>query len=106
MTNELKNDLLKSNIQCINEYDGKFVFLRTVTTEITFQHTLYFPKVLFSNEIPVGSFLIAKVSENEVIKILVFVCCNASQSSIKKNNVKNNLFWSEITNNGYDVVPL
>lgn len=26
MTDKLKNDLLKSNIQCINEYDGKFVF--------------------------------------------------------------------------------
>lgn len=27
MTDKLKNDLLKSNIQCIGEYDGKFVFL-------------------------------------------------------------------------------
>lgn len=26
MTDKLKNDLLKSNIQCINEFDGKFVF--------------------------------------------------------------------------------
>lgn len=29
MTDELKNALLKSNIQCINEYDGKFVLLNT-----------------------------------------------------------------------------
>lgn len=106
MTNELKNALLKSNIQCINENDGKFVFFRAVTTTITVEHRLHLSKDLFSREIPVGSFLIAKVSENEVIKTLVFVCCNASQSSINKINVKNNLFWAEITDNDYDVVPL
>lgn len=106
MTDELKNALLKSNIQCINENNGKFVFLRAITTTITVEKKLHISKVLFSNEIPVGSFLIAKVSENNVIKTLVFVCCNASQSSINKTNVKNNLFWTEITDNGYDVVPL
>ena len=105
MTNELKNALLKSNIQCINEYDGKFVFLSAVTTTITVEHKLHLP-VLFNNEIPVGSFLIAKVSENTEIKTLVFVCCNASQSSINKTNVKNNLFWNEITNNGYEIIPV
>ena len=105
MTDKLKNDLLKSNIQCINEYDGKFVFLHTVNTVITSSRQLNIP-VLFNNEIPVGSFLIAKVSENTDIKTLVFVCCNASQSSISKNTVKNNLFWSEITNNGYVVLPV
>ena len=105
MTDKLKNDLLKSNIQCINEYDGKFVFLRTVNTVITSSHQLHIP-VLFNNEIPVGSFLIAKVSENTEIKTLVFVCCNASQSSINKTNVKKNLFWYEITNNGYEVIPV
>lgn len=26
MTDELKKALLENNIQCINEYDGKFVF--------------------------------------------------------------------------------
>ena len=96
MTDKLKNELLKSNIQCINENNGKFVFLRAVTTSITVEKKLHVSKALFSNEIPVGSFLIAKVS----------VCCNASQSSITKNTVKNNLFWSEITNNGYEVLPL
>ena len=105
MTDELKNALLKSNIQCIKENDGKFVFLRSVTTTITVEHKLHLP-VLFNNEIPVGSFLIAKVSENTEIKTLVFVCCNASQSSISQNTVKNNLFWSEITNNGYEVLPV
>ena len=105
MTDNLKNDLLKSNIQCINEYDGKFVFLRTVNTVVTSSHQLHIP-VLFNNEISVGSFLIAKVSENTEIKTLVFVCCNASQSSIKKTNVKNNLFWHEITNNGYEIIPV
>ena len=105
MTDELKNDLLKSNIQCINEYDGKFVFLRTLTTTITVEHNLHLP-VLFNNEIPVGSFLIAKVSENTEIKTLVFVCCNASQTIVSSNAVKNNLFWSEITNNGYEVLPV
>lgn len=55
MTDELKNALLKSNIQCINEYDGKFVFLNTETTIITGEHQLHFP-VLFNYEIPVGSF--------------------------------------------------
>ena len=105
MTDKLKNDLLKSNIQCINEYDGKFVFFHTETTSITGEHQLHFP-VLFNYEIPVGSFLIAKVSENTESKTLVFVCCNASQSSINKTNVKKNLFWYEITNNGYEVIPV
>lgn len=105
MTNELKNDLLKSNIQCINEYDGKFVFFHTETTIITGEHQLHFP-VLFNYEISVGSFLITKVSENTELKTLVFVCCNASQSFISKNTVKKNLFWSEITNNGYEVLPI
>ena len=81
MSDKLKNDLLKSNIQCINEYDGKFVFFHTETTIITGEHQLNFP-VLFNYEIPVGSFLIAKVSENTEIKTLVFVCCNASKSFI------------------------
>ena len=105
MTNELKNALLKSNIQCINEYDGKFVFFHTETTVITGEHQLHFP-VLFNYEIPVGSFLISKVSENTDIKTFVFVCCNASQSFISQNTVKKNLFWSEITNNGYEVLPV
>ena len=105
MTEELKNALLKSNIQCINEYDGKFIFFHAETTIITGEHQLHFP-FLFDNEIPVGSFLIAKVSENTEIKTLVFVCCNASQYSISQNTVKNNLFWSEMTNNGYEVLPV
>ena len=105
MTDKLKNDLLKKNIQCINEYDGKFVFLRTVNTVITSSRQLHIP-VLFNYEIPVGSFLIAKVSENTEIKTLVFVCCNASQSFIGQNTVKKNLFWYEITNNGYEVLPV
>ena len=103
MTDQLKNDLLKSNIQCINEDNGKFVFLSAVTT--TDDHKLHLP-VLFNNEIPVGSFLIAKVSENAEIKTLVFVCCNASQHYISQNTVKNNLFWYEMTNNGYEVLPV
>ena len=101
----IKKALLEDNIQCINEYDGKFVFLSIVTTAITGEHQLHFP-VLFNYEIPVGSFLIAKVSENTEIKTLVFVCCNASQYSISQNTVKKNLFWSEITNNGYEVLPV
>lgn len=105
MTDKLKNDLLKSNIQCINEYDGKFVFFHTETTIITGEHQLHFP-FLFNYEIPVGSFLIAKVSENTETKTLVFVCCNASQPFINKNTVKKNLFWYEITNNGYEVLSI
>ena len=104
MTDKLKKALLENNIQCINEYDGKFVFLSTVTT-VTDGNKLHFP-VLFNYEIPVGSFLIAKVSENAEIKTLVFVCCNASQPFISENTVKNNLLWSEITNNGYEVLPV
>lgn len=88
MTDKLKNDLLKSNIQCINECDGKFVFLRTVTTNTTSSHLLNIP-VLFNYEIPVGSFLIARVSENDELKTLVFVCCNASQAyGVKKIKLK------------------
>ena len=105
MTDELKNALIKSNIQCINEYDGKYVFFHTEITIITGEQQLHFP-VLFNNEIPVGSFLIVKVTENKEIKTLVFVCCNASQSYISQNTVKKNLFWYEITNNGYEVLPV
>ena len=105
MTDKLKKALLENNIQCINEYDGKFVFFHAETTIITGEHQLHFP-VLFNYEIPVGSFLIAKVSENTELKTLVFVCCNASQSFISQNTVKKNLFWSEITNNGYDVLAI
>ena len=105
MTDELKKALLEDNIQCINEYDGKFVFFHAETTSITGEHQLHFP-ALFNYEIPVGSFLIAKVSENTNIKTLVFVCCNASQASITQNTVKKNLFWTEITNNGYEVLPV
>lgn len=104
MTDKLKKALLENNIQCINEYDGKFVFFHTETTIITGERQLHFP-VLFNYEIPVGSFLITKVSENTELKTLVFVCCNASQSFISHNTVKKNLFWCEITNNGYEVLP-
>lgn len=81
-------------------------FLRTVKTVITSSRQLHIP-ALFNYEIPVGSFLITTVSENNELKTLVFVCCNASQSSgIKKTNVKKNLFWYEITNNDYEIVPV
>lgn len=81
------------------------LFLSTVTTNVTGDNKLHF-SVLFNYEIPVGSFLIAKVLDGTEFKTLVFVCCNASQSFISQNTVKNNLFWSEITNNGYEVLPV
>ena len=66
-------------------------------------------KELFSREIPVGSIFITKVDVgiDEVIDIRrsVFVCCNASQTFINKKEVKNNLFWYEITNNEQVIVP-
>ena len=52
MTHELKNALLENNIQCINEYDGKFVFLYTKLAGLG---SLRLP-CLFSREIAVGSF--------------------------------------------------
>lgn len=81
------------------------LFFHTETTIITGEHQIHFP-VLFNYEIPVGSFLIAKVSESTELKTLVFVCCNASQPFISQNTVKKNLFWSEITNNGYEIIPV
>ena len=51
MTDELKKDLLESNIQCINEYDGKFVFFHTedeyaLPKEVTLKTPKY-PDVTF-----------------------------------------------------------
>ena len=109
MTDELKNALLESNIQCINEYDGKFVFLLDILEEIDTSgepHFLDLP-VLFNNEIPVGSFLIAKISSDNGSKTLVFVCCNASSSYgmiLPTFIAKSNLYWSEITNYGFYVI--
>lgn len=103
MTDELKKALLESNIQCISEYDGKFVLLNTVATvgdvPIVF-------KPLFSREIPVGSIFITKVdspTENKT-KTSVFVCCNASQL-FRAFESENNLFWYEITDNGQAISP-
>lgn len=101
MTDKLKKALLEDNIQCINEYDGKFVFLNTIAPMGNIP--LVFPS-LFSREIPVGSIFITKVNigNDEVadIKTSVFVCCNASQYfKPYKYMVKNNLFWYEITDN-------
>lgn len=103
MTEELKNALLKSNIQCINEYDGKFVLLNTAAPDGN--NPLSF-KPLFSREIPVGSIFITKVDitpKNEN-KTSVFVCCNASQMS-RSIESENNLFWYEITDNGQVISP-
>ena len=63
--------------------------------------------VLFNNEIPVGSFLLAKVLSDNELKTLVFVCCNASSSHgriLPPIIVKSNLYWSEITNYDYFVI--
>ena len=105
MTDELKKSLLKDNIQCISEYDGKFVLL---SASIPMGNVPIVFKSLFSREIPVGSIFIIKadVGTDAVdIRRSVFVCCNASQSFINKKIVKNNLFWYEITNNYLVIVP-
>lgn len=104
MTDALKNALLKDNIQCIDNVDGKFVFLRAGTSTITSGQSLKISS-LFSTEIPVGSILIVKASENAVLKTLVFVCCNASQADISLNIIKNNLFWFEITASHHYISP-
>ena len=97
MTNELKNSLLKENIQCIDECDGKFIFFRAGTVNTVSGQTLIY-RSLFSREIAVGSILMLKSNENGNLKTLVFVCCNASQSNIPTAvTKKNNLFWIEIT---------
>lgn len=104
MTDELKKALLERNIQCISEYNGKFVLLDTVA------HVGNIPlvfKPLFSREIPVGSIFITKVdsnTENETKKTSVFVCCNASQMS-RHPESENNLFWYEITDNEQVISP-
>lgn len=95
MTHELKNALLENNIQCINEYDGKFVFLYTKLAGLG---SLRLP-CLFSREIAVGSFFIANVEVNSSIKTTVYVCCNSSQDSQENVASENNLFWYQITAN-------
>ena len=98
MTDELKKALLESNIQCINEYDGKFVFLLDEIQEIETSNETPF---LF---LPV---LLAKVLSDNKLKTLVFVCCNASSSygmNLPPSLAESNLFWLEITNYGYFVV--
>nr|DAF18597.1 MAG TPA: hypothetical protein [Caudoviricetes sp.] len=104
MTDELKKALLEDNIQCIKENDGKFVFIRT---RIVATSTGYFFPIssLFSREIPVGSILILKTLENETLKTLVFVCCNASQKTVSQEIVKNNLFWFEISLSSHYISP-
>lgn len=97
MTNELQNSLLKENIQCIDECDGKYIFFRAGTVNTVSGQTLNYSS-LFAREIPVGSILIVKSHENGNLKLLVFVCCNASQSNIPTGiSKKNNLFWVEMT---------
>ena len=88
MTHELKNALLENNIQCINEYDGKFVFLYTKLAGLG---SLRLP-CLFSREI-------ADVEVNSSIRTTVFVCCNSSQTSQENVASENNLFWHQITDN-------
>lgn len=82
MTDELKNALLKSNIQCINEYDGKYVFLFTPTLILGEGENFAFDS-LYNYEIPVGSILFMNVKEQAsgLKRTLVYVCCNASQDS-------------------------
>lgn len=97
MTDELQNSLLKENIQCIDECDGKFIFFRAGTVNTVSGQTLKYSS-LFAREIPVGSILILKSFEDGNLKVLVFVCCNASQPNIPTGtSIKNNLFWVEIT---------
>lgn len=103
MTDELKKALLERNIQCISEYNGKFVLLSTVAPVGNIPLPF---KPLFSREIPVGSIFITKVhsaTENET-KTSVFVCCNASQT-FSPIESENNLFWYEITDNGQEISP-
>ena len=107
MTDKLKNDLLKNNIQCISENDGKFVFVLGVIKQISESDSVFLTlSSLFSSEIPVGSFLIAKANIKGVLKTLVYVCCNASQAVKPVNasiKTKNNLFWLELTDTGVNV---
>ena len=107
MTDKLKNDLLKNNIQCISENDGKFVFVLGVIKLFSASDSVFLTlPPLFSSEIPVGSFLIAKANINGVLKTLAYVCWNASQD-VKPTNAsiktKNNLFWLELTDTGVNV---
>ncbi len=96
MTDKLKKALLKKNIQCIDENDGKFVFLLADTVYASPNQSFNF-EPLFSREIAVGSILIIKAIEDETLKTFVFVCCNASQGNVDSTRVKNNLFWFEVT---------
>lgn len=105
MTDKLKNDLLKKDIQCINEDNGKFVFLMgKAYTDESSSPLLALP-VLFNREIAVGSYLMVKVVKDSVTKTAIFICCNASQKTkIPSSQISNNLFWFEITDLGFDFI--
>lgn len=64
MTDELKKALLERNIQCISEYDGKFVLLNTVAPVGNIPLAF---KPLFSREISVGSIFITKVDSSGAV---------------------------------------
>lgn len=102
MTDELKNALLESNIQCIANNNGKFCFLYGTELALSSQQPLVLPS-LFNREIPVGSFLLATVKdENSSLSSLVYVCCNASQRAKVHFNY-NNLFWFQISGDKHDI---
>ena len=105
MTDELKKALLTSNIQCINENDGKYVFLFTPVLTLGKDENFAFD-LLYNYEIPVGSILILNMIErdSEIKRTLVYVCCNASQDS-KTIKSKKNLFWYQITESSHNIIP-
>lgn len=105
MTDNLKNDLLKKDIQCIKEDNGKFVFLMGKTYTVESSSPILVLPALFNREISVGSYLMVKVIKDSVTKIATFICCNASQhTKMPPSQASNNLFWFEITDLGFNFI--
>ena len=95
--------MLESDIQCIDEENGKLVFIvgKSLVSECG-SPNLILP-ALFNDEIPVGSYLMLRVVKGSLIKIATFICLNASQNSkLPAEFVMNNLFWFEITDLGFN----
>ena len=97
MTQELQKQLLNSNIQVLNESNGKFVFYSPFPY-IVIDFAIELP-VLFDRQIAVGSYFICYVQESPyVTKLEVFVCCNISmKKTVLPPISKNNLFWYCLT---------
>ena len=104
MTGELQKELLNSNIQVLNESNGKFVFYSPFVHTIN-GFVIELP-VLFDRQIAVGSYFICYAKEpSHETRLEVFVCCNISMKRTQPPPYsKNNLFWYCLTDPNFVII--